>query len=52
MEQTASSTDIRELNERIHQASAFIDLLMMELRYRLDPSRKRLSNQCQPRLVS
>jgi MoxR-like ATPase len=31
MEQTASSTDIRELNERIHQASAFIDLLMMEL---------------------
>lgn len=31
MEQTASSTDIRELNERIHQSSAFIDLLMMEL---------------------
>ncbi len=33
MEQKASSTstDIRELNERIHQASAFIDLLMMEL---------------------
>jgi MoxR-like ATPase len=31
MEQTASSTDIRELNERINQASAFIDLLMMEL---------------------
>ncbi|MES2479729.1 MAG: MoxR family ATPase [Bacteroidota bacterium] len=31
MEQTASSTDIRELNERIHQASTFIDLLMMEL---------------------
>ncbi|MBL7713373.1 MAG: MoxR family ATPase [Chitinophagaceae bacterium] len=31
MEQTASSTDIRELNERIHQASAFIDLLNMEL---------------------
>jgi MoxR-like ATPase len=31
MEQTASSTDIRELNERIHQASAFIGLLMMEL---------------------
>jgi MoxR-like ATPase len=31
MEQTASSIDIRELNERIHQSSAFIDLLMMEL---------------------
>jgi len=31
MESTASSTDIRELNERIHQSSAFIDLLMMEL---------------------
>lgn len=31
MEQTASSTDIRELNERIHQHSAFIDLLLMEL---------------------
>lgn len=33
MEHTASSssTDIRELNERIHQASAFIDLLLMEL---------------------
>lgn len=31
MEQTATATDIRELNERIHQASAFIDLLMMEL---------------------
>lgn len=31
MQQTASSTDIRELNERIHQQSAFIDLLMMEL---------------------
>jgi MoxR-like ATPase len=31
MEPTASSTDIRELNERIHQASAFIDLLLMEL---------------------
>ncbi|XZF13351.1 AAA family ATPase [Chitinophagaceae bacterium MMS25-I14] len=31
MEQTASSTDIRELNERIHQQSAFIDLLTMEL---------------------
>jgi MoxR-like ATPase len=27
----ASSTDIRELNERIHQQSAFIDLLTMEL---------------------
>jgi MoxR-like ATPase len=26
-----TSTDIRELNERIHQQSAFIDLLMMEL---------------------
>lgn len=31
MEQTATATDIRELNERIHQASAFIDLLLMEL---------------------
>jgi len=31
MEQVASSTDIRELNERIHQQSAFIDLLVMEL---------------------
>ncbi len=31
MEQTASSLDIRELNERIHQQSAFIDLLTMEL---------------------
>ena len=31
MEQTASSLDIRELNERIHQQSAFIDLLAMEL---------------------
>lgn len=31
MEQTASSIDIRELNERIHQQSAFIDLLLMEL---------------------
>jgi MoxR-like ATPase len=31
MEQTASSMDIRELNERIHQSSAFIDLLNMEL---------------------
>ncbi len=31
MEQTASSVDIRELNERINQQSAFIDLLMMEL---------------------
>lgn len=31
MEPTASSTDIRELNERIHQSSAFIDLLLMEL---------------------
>ncbi|HRO41359.1 MAG TPA: MoxR family ATPase [Flavipsychrobacter sp.] len=31
MEQTASSLDIRELNERIHQHSAFIDLLAMEL---------------------
>src|ERR1043165_2201768 len=32
MEPTASSSvDIRELNERIHQQSAFIDLLVMEL---------------------
>jgi MoxR-like ATPase len=31
METTATGTDIRELNERIHQQSAFIDLLMMEL---------------------
>lgn len=31
MEHNASSTDIRELNERIHQQSAFIDLLQMEL---------------------
>jgi len=31
MEPTVTSTDIRELNERIHQQSAFIDLLMMEL---------------------
>ncbi|MBA3829506.1 MAG: AAA family ATPase [Taibaiella sp.] len=31
MEITTSSPDIRELNERIHQQSAFIDLLMMEL---------------------
>ena len=31
MEHTASSLDIRELNERIHQQSAFIDLLLMEL---------------------
>jgi MoxR-like ATPase len=31
METTATSLDIRELNERIHQQSAFIDLLMMEL---------------------
>jgi MoxR-like ATPase len=29
--ETLTSTDIRELNERIHQQSAFIDLLMMEL---------------------
>lgn len=28
---SSSSTDIRELNEKIHQHSAFIDLLMMEL---------------------
>lgn len=28
---TSSSVDIRELNDRIHQQSAFIDLLMMEL---------------------
>ena len=28
---STSSVDIRELNERIHQASAFIDLLNMEL---------------------
>ncbi len=28
---TSSSVDIRELNERIHQQSAFIDLLNMEL---------------------
>ncbi len=28
---TLTSTDIRELNERIHQQSAFIDLLTMEL---------------------
>jgi MoxR-like ATPase len=31
MESTGSATDIRELNERIHQSSAFIDLLLMEL---------------------
>jgi len=31
MEQTASSPDIRELNERIHQQSAFIELLSMEM---------------------
>ena len=31
MEQVASSTDIRELNEKIHQQSAFIELLNMEL---------------------
>ncbi len=31
MDQTASSLDIRELNERIHQQSAFIELLTMEL---------------------
>src|SRR5690606_33958887 len=31
MEQTASSLDIRELNERILQQSAFIELLTMEL---------------------
>jgi MoxR-like ATPase len=31
MEQTASSVDIKELNDRIHQQSAFIDLLLMEL---------------------
>lgn len=31
MEQTVSSVDIKELNERIHQQSAFIDLLNMEL---------------------
>jgi MoxR-like ATPase len=31
MDLTATSTDIRELNERIHQQSAFIDLMMMEL---------------------
>ncbi len=31
MEQIASSVDIKELNERIHQQSAFIDLLTMEL---------------------
>jgi MoxR-like ATPase len=31
MEQMSSTLDIRELNERIHQQSAFIDLLMMEL---------------------
>ena len=31
MEPTTSSFDVRELNERIHQQSAFIDLLMMEL---------------------
>ena len=27
---TAASTDIKELNERIHQESAFIDLLRLE----------------------
>lgn len=31
MEISSSSVDIRELNERIHQQSAFIDLLTMEL---------------------
>ena len=31
MTNTTSAPDIRELNERIHQQSAFIDLLMMEL---------------------
>ena len=31
MEVSSSSVDIRELNERIHQNSAFIDLLTMEL---------------------
>lgn len=29
--ETATSLDIRELNDRIHQQSAFIDLLLMEL---------------------
>jgi MoxR-like ATPase len=31
MESIISSTDIRELNEKIHNQSAFIDLLLMEL---------------------
>lgn len=31
METVVSSIDIKELNERIHQQSAFIDLLTMEL---------------------
>jgi MoxR-like ATPase len=31
LEQPLSSVDIRELNDRIHQQSAFIDLLTMEL---------------------
>jgi MoxR-like ATPase len=31
MEPVGTSTDIRELNERIHQQSAFIELLSMEL---------------------
>lgn len=31
METVVSSIDIKELNERIHQQSAFIDLLIMEL---------------------
>ncbi|MBS1772717.1 MAG: MoxR family ATPase [Bacteroidetes bacterium] len=31
MEPTTSSFDVRELNERIHQQSAFIELLQMEL---------------------
>lgn len=31
MEQTTTSIDVRELNERIHQQSAFIELLQMEL---------------------
>jgi len=31
MEPSTTSFDVRELNERIHQQSAFIDLLMLEL---------------------
>jgi hypothetical protein len=31
MEPTTTSVDVRELNERIHQQSAFIELLQMEL---------------------